>query len=212
MNSMRLRTQMILASQTGTMDRSGPPLRTSPIIGPEGQALRVPDGDLVAAVIHVHERVRARLRALREGGHASSGLADPHAWDDAPGVLRRLGLQERFTAPVPSGRPLVTDAGDRAMPVDEVIDIALACLAALAASGAADAADWAGPAASGPILTTREQEVVRLVAEGLSNKGIAQALHITRHTVKRHIASAMNRLGAANRAHAAVLATQRRLL
>ncbi len=98
------------------------------------------------------------------------------------------------------------------MPVDEVIDIALACLAALAASGAADAADWAGPARSGPVLTTREQQVVRLVAEGLSNKGIAQALRITRHTVKRHIASAMNRLGAANRAHAAVLATQRRLL
>ncbi len=54
------------------------------------------------------------------------------------------------------------------------------------------------------MLTTREQEVVRLVAEGLSNKQIAQAVHITRHTVKRHIASAMNRLGAANRAHAAV--------
>ncbi len=194
------------------MDRGGPPLRTSPIIGPEVHAPGVPDGDLVAAVIHVHERVRARLRALREGGHASAGLADPHAWDDAPGVLRRLGLQEHFTAPVPSGRPLVTDAGDRAMPVDEVIDIALACLAALAAAGAADTADWAGPATSGPVLTTREQEVVRLVAEGLSNKGIAQALHITRHTVKRHIASAMNRLGAANRAHAAVLATQRRLL
>jgi DNA-binding CsgD family transcriptional regulator len=156
-----------------------------------------PDDDLLAAVMQVHERVRARIRALR---HTAPGPSRPIEWN---------------------ARARTARARDWALPVDEVIDIALACLAALASSGATDVADRiglasdvdrAGPAASGPPLTTREQEAVRLVAEGLSNKQIAQALHITQRTVKMHIASAMNKLGAANRAHAAVLATQMRLL
>jgi hypothetical protein len=122
------------------------------------------------------------------------------------------GLQERFTARVPSGRPLLTDAGGRAMPVDEVIDIALR--ASRHSRRPAPQTQPIGLASHIRPYThhTCAGGVARLVAEGLSNKGIAQAIHITRYTVKRHIASAMDRLGAANRAHAAVLATQRRLL
>lgn len=61
-------------------------------------------------------------------------------------------------------------------------------------------------------LTEREREVLRRVADGLPNKQIAAALGITPRTVKFHVSSVMTKLGAENRAHAAALAIQRKLL
>ena len=51
-------------------------------------------------------------------------------------------------------------------------------------------------------LTTREIEVLELVAEGLSNKAIAARLTISDQTVKFHIASVLGKLGASNRTDA----------
>ncbi|MGQ0548890.1 MAG: response regulator [Armatimonadota bacterium] len=62
------------------------------------------------------------------------------------------------------------------------------------------------------VLTAREREVLRLVADGRSTKQIARSLAITERTVKFHIASIMNKLGADNRAQAVALATRRGLL
>lgn len=61
-------------------------------------------------------------------------------------------------------------------------------------------------------LSDREREVLRLVAEGLANKQIAQSLGVTERTVKYHVTSILNKLGAENRAHAVALAAQRGLL
>lgn len=57
----------------------------------------------------------------------------------------------------------------------------------------------------GPALTVRQQEIVRLAACGASNKEIAQALGITPHTVKNHMAQIFEKLGASNRAQAVSL-------
>jgi DNA-binding NarL/FixJ family response regulator len=62
------------------------------------------------------------------------------------------------------------------------------------------------------LLTERERQVVRLIGAGRSNKQIAHELGITERTVKFHVRSAMNKLGAENRAQAFALATARRLL
>lgn len=43
-------------------------------------------------------------------------------------------------------------------------------------------------------MTPREREVVNLIAEGLSNKGIAHRLHIATHTVKSHVRNIMEKL------------------
>jgi DNA-binding NarL/FixJ family response regulator len=57
-------------------------------------------------------------------------------------------------------------------------------------------------------LTTREQEVFRLIADGLSNPEIAQELYITDATVKTHVTHILQKLGLRDRVQAVVLAYQ----
>jgi|SRR5215468_4502748 len=51
-------------------------------------------------------------------------------------------------------------------------------------------------------LTAREQEVLSMLAEGLSNKEISSRLAISTHTVKFHISSILGKLGATSRTEA----------
>jgi DNA-binding CsgD family transcriptional regulator len=53
-------------------------------------------------------------------------------------------------------------------------------------------------------LSEREMEVVDLAGRGLTNREIAERLSLSRHTVARHLANACAKLGADNRAEAAV--------
>jgi DNA-binding NarL/FixJ family response regulator len=53
-------------------------------------------------------------------------------------------------------------------------------------------------------LTPREIEVLRLLAEGLSNKGIARQLAISEHTVKFHLNAILSKLHAQSRTEAVV--------
>jgi two-component system, NarL family, response regulator YdfI len=54
-------------------------------------------------------------------------------------------------------------------------------------------------------LTTREIEVLRMLADGLGNKQIAAGLGISNHTVKFHISSILDKLGASSRTEAVTL-------
>ena len=62
------------------------------------------------------------------------------------------------------------------------------------------------------VLTSREQEVLQLLAEGLPNKSIAGRLRISDHTVKFHVNAIMSKLGAQSRTDAVVRATRQGLL
>lgn len=57
-------------------------------------------------------------------------------------------------------------------------------------------------------LTARENEVLQLLARGLTNRAIALELGITQHTVKFHVNSIMSKLDAQSRTQAVVRATQ----
>jgi DNA-binding NarL/FixJ family response regulator len=57
-----------------------------------------------------------------------------------------------------------------------------------------------GPRATDPTLTTREQEIVRLVVEGRSNDEIGAALTIATKTVEGHLGRVFERLGIESRA------------
>ena len=57
-------------------------------------------------------------------------------------------------------------------------------------------------------LTKREEEVLRLVARGLGNRAVAEALNIGEGTVKVHMANILHKLNVSSRTEAAVLALQ----
>ena len=61
-------------------------------------------------------------------------------------------------------------------------------------------------------LTPRENEVLRLLADGLPNKGVAARLEVSEHTVKFHVNSIMGKLNAQSRTEAVALATRLGLL
>jgi DNA-binding NarL/FixJ family response regulator len=61
-------------------------------------------------------------------------------------------------------------------------------------------------------LTSRELEVLGLMAQGLPNKTIAQRLVISEHTVKFHVGAILGKLGAASRTEAVTLAARQGLL
>jgi DNA-binding CsgD family transcriptional regulator len=62
------------------------------------------------------------------------------------------------------------------------------------------------------VLSPREREVVRLLAAGMTNAEIASRLVLSEHTVHRHVANILLKLGARSRAAAAVTAAERGLL
>ena len=58
------------------------------------------------------------------------------------------------------------------------------------------------------ILSSREREVLALIAEGLRNREIAEKLFISEVTVKAHVRNVLRKLGAKSRTHAVSLATR----
>ena len=61
-------------------------------------------------------------------------------------------------------------------------------------------------------LTPREEEVMRLLVEGLSNKEIGARLHLTEGTVKNYVSAIIAKLQANDRTHAVVTALRRGLV
>lgn len=57
--------------------------------------------------------------------------------------------------------------------------------------------------ANSPVMTQRENEVIKLVAQGNSNKMIAHLLHLSEGTVKAHVHAVYRKLGVNNRVSAA---------
>jgi len=57
-------------------------------------------------------------------------------------------------------------------------------------------------------LTEREADILRLIAEGRSNKEIAGALHLTEGTIKGYVSTVFNKLGVADRTQAALYAVK----
>jgi DNA-binding NarL/FixJ family response regulator len=98
----------------------------------------------------------------------------------------------------------------RDAPIEAIAAAAHAAAAGLVASTAeltaealrAAAADRRAAAEEGEPLTPREREVLLKMSLGLGNREIAEALHISAHTAKFHVAQIIAKLDASSRAHA----------
>lgn len=75
-----------------------------------------------------------------------------------------------------------------------------------------------GPPATVPLtspavrLSRREQEVLKLVADGYSNSMIASRLHLSENTIKTYVENLLSRLNARNRAEAVAAASRQNLI
>lgn len=94
-------------------------------------------------------------------------------------------------------------AQDRLVPMPAVAPTAP--LQAPAGGGAAEVS----ASATSPILSPREEEVLREIARGASNKEIARTLDIAETTVKIHVQHILRKLNLSSRVQAAVYATDR---
>jgi DNA-binding CsgD family transcriptional regulator len=136
--------------------------------------------------------VAARLLGAAEAAAASTGerLAVPPegaAYGRAAARLRAALGQVAYEHAVATGREQRAEAV--AADVDAVLE---------AASAAAS-----GPAPGGHGLTSREMEVLRLLAEGRTDREIADALFISRRTASNHVAAILAKLGVPSRRAAA---------
>jgi len=107
-------------------------------------------------------------------------------------------------------------ASGRAVEAKQEASKALAALVELGADAdAARARRLLGPSANAgnlPELTPREREILPLLAEGLTNRQIAERLVVSEHTVHRHVANILRKLDLSSRTAAAAVAAQSGLL
>jgi DNA-binding CsgD family transcriptional regulator len=143
-------------------------------------AARIGNARLAAQLLGASETIRTGA------GNRMMPFLVPILRQAEESATARLGAP-RFAAEFNVGRHLGRDAAVR-LATDEYAPMAVA-----AADGrAADA-----------LLSTREVEVARLLADGLSNKEIGARLFISVHTVDSHVRSILNKLGVNSRAQVA---------
>ena len=97
---------------------------------------------------------------------------------------------------------------------EQLAELRAAAALSVALRGHAAPSERAAPAAAGAttrttatapadaLLSSREREVLERIAAGDSNKIIARVLDISPHTVKRHVANILDKLGLASRGQA----------
>jgi len=147
------------------------------------------------------------------------GADDPQLWREA---IREFGYGHRYELARSRWRlaAALAAAGDRTAAHDE----AAAALAEAQQLGAAPLTeairqlgrrarlDLPGSRPAVGVLTDREEEVLRLVARGLTNRQVGEQLYISGKTVSVHMSNVLGKLGASGRAEAVSVAHQRGLL
>jgi LuxR family transcriptional regulator, maltose regulon positive regulatory protein len=148
-----------------------------------------------------HPEIELASLLLDEGRNAD-------AFDTARSALDRLvamGTAGALVVDGPSHHALLK------LCVEQGVQPRMATLL-LDAVGAAPPLPPATVPTTGEVLTSREREVLRLVADGASNRDIAEKLFISERTVKSHMTAILRKLAARSRTQAVAVARQQHLL
>ncbi len=134
--------------------------------------------------------------------------------DDSRFELRRATAEARHA--LEEALVAATAAAQRALTYAVMLDEALAVLIDTpmlveTAEAPPTLASMSAPARPVEVLSPREKEVLALVAEGRTNKAIADALYISPNTVKTHVASLLTKLRADSRVQLAAIVAKRGL-
>ncbi|HEX6509840.1 MAG TPA: LuxR C-terminal-related transcriptional regulator [Chloroflexota bacterium] len=147
---------------------------------------------------------------------AADAMAD--TIDAVPGGWRKAGMPqaaaelqahlgtERFEKALGEGRSLSFSQ------ISELVSLVLNEVGEGSAGAESTQREPGGAQRRHFLLSAREEEVLRLVADGLTNKEIARQLIITESTVKTHVSSLFNKLGVDSRAQAVAVAAQQGFL
>jgi len=207
-------------------------------LSPENRLQRIAGLELsVRALVMLVERERARaalaeMQALVEGigsdllrasalaaeGMVATADGEPETarlkLEDAVDLFRRSGAPFETAATRTELAHALRELGRRDAAVQEA-GTARDALRAMGAEREAARADALlreldSSEAKGAVanLTPREVEVLRLVAQGLSNPEIAERLVVSEHTAHRHLANLLGKLGVSSRAAAAAWAAR----
>lgn len=168
---------------------------------------------------------RASEVAPREGTGKSRTDGPTHA--EGPGFPAVVILAEN--AHDTSALELLRLGAHAVLPLDSTPEVIVAAVR-VAAAGLivvdADTLDFSLPSEAGTeplaprqwprpsteVLTRRETEILRMIAEGLGNKQIAWQLKVSEHTVKFHISSIFNKLDVSSRTEAVTAGIRRGLI
>jgi DNA-binding NarL/FixJ family response regulator len=179
------RARSALAELRALVEAVGTPLLRASALAAEG-AVAAAEGDCEQARLSLEDAADLFQRSGAPFEAASARL-------ELARVLRALGRPDAAT---------------------EQARTALAAMRALRAEGQAERAvallRELEPAAAAT-LTRRELEVLRLVAQGLSNPEIAERLVLSEHTIHRHVANILAKLALSSRAAAAAWAARQGL-
>lgn len=176
---------------------------------------RAADGDAAVAQVLAHRPDIAVLDVRMPPSHTDEGaraaVAIRDAMPDQPVLLLSQHVETKASVALVAKGGFGYLLKDRVLDVDEF----LAALQRVAAGGSALDPEVVGrlvatarATATMEALTPRESEVLGLMAEGRSNRAIAQRLWLTERTVETHVSSIMTKLGLASTAddHRRVLA------
>ena len=156
------------------------------------------------------EHYRAATAAFQSGGHPHDVV---EAMIGLGRVFHQAGQQDEAVRQLRGALTLATDIGNAQRLTDAraaLAEITGEPAADSAASGAAvpEAGAGAGSRLRPAGLTSRQTDVLQLLAAGLSNKQIAAELYLSPATVERHLATIYRNLGLAGRVEAARFAIE----
>ena len=207
-----------LAEQTGALQR------VAPVRGARAEAAWL-TGDVPTGAREAARLVRRRARVLAMESGRTRDAARLHGLSVRPADGRRLagggGCLARTPLPL-RGCPRARGERRRSSSARSVRDVRAArgtpCLSRRA-TGAARSRSARVPRGPRPQtrtnpaqLTSRELDVLRLVAQGLRNAEIAERLFLSRRTIDHHVSAILRKLGTRTRGEAAVEAARLDLL